>query len=184
VDYAPDGSVESVDGMDLLFHRMVEDLPLAEGESRELLEAEVRKQFGDAAMREMVGGLSTGLPGRRVDPGESWTWQRRLRALLPMTLDYVSTLAGGTEARASIALAGTISPHEGAAPVTFGPLVLEGSFSGSIKGTVDVDPATGLPLAEDVTQVIAGNVTVAVEGAPPVANPVRIASRRTLKRLE
>lgn len=181
--FAADGTVDRVSGMDALFDGMMEEMAVPAGERREVLAAGIKRQFGDGAMREMVGSLVTGFAGRPVRVGESWEWRRRLQAILPMTLDWTSTLLSREGGRARVALRGRVSPFEEAPPVDLGLARMRSSFTGTVEGEVEVEEATGFPASLRTVQEIAGTLTLEMDGVPPAVNPMRVSSTTTVKRL-
>ena len=182
--FAADGGAESVAGMDALLDSTPPDASLPEGAQRDALALQAKRQFGDEAMREMVGGLHTGFAGRPVAVGESWTWQRRLRAVMPMAIDVTSTLLRREGGRCLIGIEGRISPHEGAAPTDLGPMTLRSALSGTVRGSVEVEESTGLPLEAALRQDVEGTLVLDLPGVARESNPVIIVSSTSLKRVE
>jgi len=164
---APDGRVADVKGVDALITRMMSKLGLPEGPQKAMLEKQLRKQFGNEAVKGMVGDMTSTFPDRAVAIGESWSETKGKLGMFPVMAKNTWTLKSRKGGVASVAVRSEIKPHPTAPTIEMGPLKMTYKLSGSQKGEMQVDEATGWTIRGNITQNISGQLKVQAPGQTP-----------------
>ncbi len=154
----PEGRVTDLKGVDKMFERIFESLDLPEGPIKDSIVESLKNQFGDEALKEMMGNIMTGLPDKPVGIGDSWSHTIVLTKGFPMIIKYTSTLTARKDGVATIKVESTIKSNPDAPPMKMGPMTMKYKFKGSQNGTFRLDEATGWFVEGEVKQEMSGEI--------------------------
>ncbi|MCL2161161.1 MAG: DUF6263 family protein [Betaproteobacteria bacterium] len=152
VTIAPDGSINSVTGLDDIVEDMLH-VAATDGQMAALAGATMKRQFGGAAMKNTLEQSLKIYPASTVRMGETWNSEAAM-TLANVNTDFKTTytLNAVEKDRAVIAIESDIQVSPG--------LGMEGKLAGTQTGTVIIDTSAGVPLTVDVSQKAGGSVVV------------------------
>ena len=147
---APDGSVKSVTGMDAIVEDMSRAVA-ADGPTAAQAGAAMKRQFGDAAMKNTLEQSFKIYPANVVKIGDSWNSETTMMTA-NMNIDFntKSTLKEIEMRNAVVAIESDIKMSSDA----------KGKIAGTQVGTVIIDGTTGLPLTADMSQNAKGFIVM------------------------
>jgi len=149
---APNGSVKSVTGMDVIGANMANALA-GDNQMTAQLGAQMKQQFNDANMNNMFEQSFKFYPDNPVKVGNSWDLENTMMMNNVNTGSKTKyTLKSVNRNIAAIAVEGEIEMNMGAG--------MEGKVTGTQAGAMTVDAKTGLPLSGEVSQNMKGALKV------------------------
>lgn len=157
------GKVTAVGGMTALLERMMDSL--TEGEegtppaALAVIREQLRKQFGDESMRQMLSRATGYIPPSAVGTGDTWNVELVLLAPYPMQTDTAYTLGEVRGESVTIGARGTVKPAPGEAVVEMGPVRMRVDLTGTQEGSFEVDRESGWLIRGEVTQSMKGTMT-------------------------
>jgi hypothetical protein len=185
-DMTPEGRVTRVAGVDAMLDHVVKSIQIPVPGAREQLREQMKQQFGDKAMKEMMEKMFATFPDGPVGVGESWSRTITLTSGFPMILENTWTLEDRSGGIAKIRCDSKIKPSPEAKPMEIGPMNLTHRLSGTQHGTTEVDEATGWPVRAELHQDLSG--TIRVSGLPGMASgtewPMKVKSEITMERVD
>ena len=170
LDFTPEGRVTRVEGLDAVLARMIEKLELPAGAMKKMMEDQLKKQFGDKAMRETMEQLMAMYPEGPVGIGDSWTKKVKLTKAFPLEMENTYVLKERKGGVAILDTRSTLKSDPKAEPMKMGPLSLSYDLTGKQEGQVEMDEATGWTLGAKMTQEFSGKMKM--EGAPGMTEPL------------
>ena len=151
VNVAPDGSVNSVTGMDAIVESMMQSVASGNPMGAQM-GASMKQQFNDDAMKSTFEQSFKIYPDRAVKAGDSWnTEQTTSQAGMNSIIKTQYTVKEIKNNIATIQLESNVSMK----PATQG---MEGDLSGMQTGVLLVDAKTGMTISSELTQNIKGSV--------------------------
>jgi len=167
---SPEGEVLGVEGVGALLKKMLDSLELPPGAQSDVVRRSIEEQFGDEAIKEMMGKTMFVYSREPVSVGDSWGQTSVIRRVMPMIVQNTLTLKGREKGVARLDVNGTIKPNpEGTGMVIAGMRVLY-ELRGAQAGTVEVEEATGWPVRSRVGQRVAGEMKIGGQPGAPVVN--------------
>lgn len=170
LDMTAEGRVTRVEGIDALLAHMIEKLKLPAGAMKTMMEDQLKKQFGDKAMRETMEQLMAMYPDKPVGIGDSWTRKVKVTKGFPLEMENTYVLKDRKGGVAILDTKSTLKSDPKAEPMKMGPLSISYALSGKQEGQVEMDEATGWTLGAKLTQEFSGTMTM--EGAPGMTGPM------------
>jgi len=150
---APDGSVKSVTGMEVIVEEMVQAVA-ADGPQAARMGAEVRKQFGDAALKSMFERSLKIYPANAVRTGDSWHSEITLSlANMNAVIKTKYTLKEVKKNMATVAA-------ESDMMIDMAEMGVEAKLAGTQTGTMVIDTRTGMPVKSDALGNVKGSYEV------------------------
>lgn len=165
---APDGQVDQVAGMssvvDEVSKKLVEEtkkqlanmkLPAEaqamqgmmsqmQGMITEMVETQIRRTIGDAAMQESMGDLLTMYTTTPVRVGDTWTrGVVRSQGMYPSISSETWKLVENKDGIAKLEFQSQIAPNNNAPAMTFAGMSIQMLLSGQSSGTVELETANG-----------------------------------------
>lgn len=162
----PRGHVREVGGVSAMLEHVIEALDLPEGPMKEAMVARLKRQFGDQALKEVMGNMMVTYPAAPVGIGDTWPHRVTLTRGFPMTMDHTLTLKGREGGLATLAVRTKVEPDTGAPPLQLGPMKMTYSLSGTQEGTIQVDKAAGRTRRGTMKQRFTGSV--GISGMPGI----------------
>ena len=170
---APDGTVQSVEGMDVVADKVVTvlkdtmqkqmgSLPpeaLANmGDMNSMFDG-VKKMMGDEAMKKQMQGMTGFYPDQPVSLGSTWTRTIPVGGPMPMNVDMTYTVAARGGGVMNVKFEGDIKTAPGGG-MDLGFMKMDFQMSGTQSGTMQVDEATGWVTASSIQQSMEGSMKV------------------------
>ncbi len=176
---APDGHVEEIRAADAVRERMANRLDLPPGAMGDALKKSLRDQFGDGALKEMMGRMTAVLPDKTVTIGDSWTRTVTVHTQARVIVDSTWTLDSRRRGVAVISVSSTVKSDPEAAPIEMGPRKLSYELSGTQEGTLELNQATGWIIRGKLTEQLSGKVSLG-----DMYGPISIQTVTTLEPVE
>lgn len=171
------GKVLSLDGVDKMIEDVMGSLKAGDAQQRAQLQLQLKQQFGNEALRQMMEQMMALYPGRRVKIGESWNKTLQMGGAVPMTLKRQWTLIAVRGGYAFLRVKADILPNKNSPPLRMGPLELRYNLTGHQTGTLFLQIESGFPMRGKSKQFLQGTIQVSSKApnVPPKMNwPVKI----------
>ncbi len=150
VTVAPDGSVNSVTGMEAIAEGMAQAVA-TDGPIAAQMGASMKQQFSDASLKNSFEQSLKIYPANPVKVGDSWEAEQTLSISgMNTTTKTKYTLKEIKKNIAIIAVESTLNMKPAAG--------MEGSLSGTQTGTMQVETKTGMPVSSEISQDIKGSI--------------------------
>jgi hypothetical protein len=169
------GDAKEFQGMSAALEAMAEGLDVPEGPMRDSLMEGLKGQFGDEAMKDMMEKAMKVYPERPVAPGESWPVRLDLRKPMALSMDNTFRLVEVRGGAAVIDSESAITTPADAPPMVMGPVSVRYSLTGSQKGRMEMDVASGWVRSADLALELSGQLDIQGPGAQSV--PMKIKGR-------
>jgi hypothetical protein len=168
----PQGHVSELTGVDQMLQKVFDAIEVPDPQMKEAVLADLKRQFGDAALGEMMERTMAIFPDKPVGVGDSWTQTMTLNTGFPSITENTWTLTGRKDGVATVEVKSTLKPNEKAAPMKMGPFSMTFDLSGTQTGTFKLDEATGWFVGGTITQDISGEMSVT--GAPDTQGEIKV----------
>jgi len=174
VDLTPKGEVARVDGADQLAARMAENIEVPVPMLRPVMEQQIKQQFGDQAMKEMVEQMVGFRPDEPVAIGGSWSKRIAVTRGFAAILNSTWTLKSHKDGVAVVEVASTVEPNPDAAALDMGFAKLGYTLRGTQNGSLELDESTGWVVRSTVNQSLSGELTMKGGPGGDAAMPISI----------
>jgi len=168
---APEGTVQSVEGMDEVADKMVKSMKDAMGQQMANLAPQaksmmgnmdgmfdgMKKMMGNDAMKKQVQPLTGFYPDQPVRVGDTWTKTLPVGGPMPMTMDVTYTVTARGGGVMNLDFDGVIKSTPGGG-MDLGFMKMEFDLSGTQSGTMQVDEATGWTTASTADLSMEGSM--------------------------
>ena len=155
----PTGKVSDLEGVKAML-KAAEDAVPQEGRGRQWLIGEVKRRFGEDGLKQTMEAAFAFLPTEPVAVGDSWKRTIAGDNGVPVIAEQTYTLTKRAEGTATIELKATLKPHEGGAAPRPGRGTVKYEISGTQKGTLTVDEATGCLFKTTIAQELKGKMVM------------------------
>lgn len=153
------GEVLSVKGTEDLLDKGISQIDGVDETTMATLKGQLKRQFGDEAMKSNMGQISAIFPSKKVKVGKTWKKEVSTKTIMALNMSSVYTLDKVEDGKAYISFETEITPGEGE-PMEMGPMTMEYSLEGVQSGNMILDLATGFTLEGNVEQDMGGNVEI------------------------
>ncbi|NQT16347.1 MAG: hypothetical protein HQ582_26555 [Planctomycetes bacterium] len=153
IDVTPLGQVTKVAGAEELISRILDNV----GSAGAVAER-ARREYGDEAMKEVMGDVLATFPAEPVAIGDSWSKRSITTRGLAVTVNNTWTLKSRRRGVAVLDLRSTVQPNPDGQGVSTGDVRLEYDVRGTQSGFLQIDEATGWVLGSTVSQRVSGEV--------------------------
>jgi hypothetical protein len=181
--FTPKGKIEELTGVDEMLDKMFEGIELPDGELKDKMLEDMKKQFGADALKEMMENMMAMFPDKPVGVGDFWKQKVTITRGFPMVIESTYTLAGREDGVAELEVESTIEPNADAEPMKVGPMSMKFKLKGTQEGTLKINEATGWFVEGKMTQEMEGETIIS--GAPgqgeEMSIPMRIKSTITFE---
>lgn len=157
---SPGGRILNLGGVDDLLNKMIEAMGLPENPEKEIVIRDLKRQFGEDALKQSIEQATGFYPEKPVGLGESWTNEINLSSGFPMQIISNYTLKSRQDGQATIDFTSQIKSDSSIGSMKMGPLTMVYNITGSQTGAILADEATGLPLSSKSKLQFSGTVTV------------------------
>ena len=165
-ELTPQGRPTRVVGADQLVARMAENLDVPASPLGAMVEPQMKEQFGDQALKELMEQMMGFYPDQAVGVGDTWTRKMVVTKGQPMVMNNTWTLKSRKDGVALIDVESTLEPNPDAGAVEAGPGTLRHLLRGTQQGSIELDEATGWVLRSTFKRELSGDL--ALGGGPPV----------------
>lgn len=172
VDLTSKGEAARVEGADQLVARMMEKIELPMPALQPVVEQQLKQQFGDQAMKEMMEQMVGVYPDEPVGVGDSWSKRRVVSRGLAAIMNNTWTLKSRENGVAVLDVQSTVGPNPDAPALDMGIAKLQYALRGTQNGSIELDEATGWVLRSTVNQSLSGELTI--QGGPEAGQPMSV----------
>jgi len=160
----PLGRIRKVTGIEAEATRILEGIHQLEQPHNAFLRAFLKNQFTDQAIREAIGVMFANYPDHPVAIGDSWTGRSVISKHNAMIIESTWTLKDRREGRSVIEVDSRILINPEALPLEIGQMKLTQEVTGEMKGTLELNEATGWIMSSSMDQQYSGEIKI--EGNP------------------
>lgn len=154
------GKIINVSGTDKIIDNMLEDFDLPiDDEMKEQMEENMKNQFGDDAMNEMMQKMFAIYPEEPVGIGDSWHAKFVFTKGFPMILNNTWKLREIKNGKMYIDIYSKIEPNKDAKLMQMGGVEISYELSGEQKGYIIVDTLTGWLIGSKIDQEFEGKIS-------------------------
>jgi hypothetical protein len=173
LDMTPEGRVIRVEGADQLLARVTESIDIAVPAMRSTIETQMKQQFGDQALKEMMEQMMAIYPEEAVAVGDSWSRKMTVARGFPMIIDNNWTLKSRADGVAVVEVSSKVEPNPDAGPMEMGGMSIQQKLRGTQNGTIEIDETSGWVVKSTLNQDFSGEMTV-VGGPQEVTIPMSL----------
>ncbi len=155
----PTGEMTDVRGADQMVAEILGAMNLPAGSARDQVEALLRTQLSDEALKDSFEKAALFYPDKPVAVGDSWSGQIALASGMPMILDTTWTLKARKNGVATVETRSDARPNPGAKPLELAGMSISYELSGVQSGSMDLDEKTGWLLGGTLKQDVSGKVS-------------------------
>ncbi|NQT16348.1 MAG: hypothetical protein HQ582_26560 [Planctomycetes bacterium] len=185
VDLTAKGKATNVEGADQLVAALTETIEVPMPALQTVVEEQLKRQFGNEAMKEMMEQMIGVYPDGPAGPGDSWTRKVAVSRGFSAIMNDTWTLKSRQNGVAALDLQSTVEPDPDAGVLDMGLAKVTYELGGTRNGSVELDEATGWVLRSTVQQSLSGELKV--EGGPEagggMAIPLSIEGTTRVERL-
>lgn len=171
------GKVLALEGVDKMIDDVMGSLKAGDAQQRAQLQLQLKQQFGNEALRQMMEQMMALYPGKSVKIGESWSKTLNMGGAVPMILKRQWTLVALRGGFAFLRVKADVLPNKKSPPLRMGPLELRYNLTGHQTGTLFLQLESGFPMRGKSKQFLEGTIKVTSKApnVPPNMNwPVKI----------
>lgn len=156
----PRGRVTKLEGVTALINDVMKGMKLEDPAMADQVRSMMVENFGDESLKESFSMMSSYYPEKPVAVGDTWKSRAELKKPSPMVLEMSMTLKSRKDGRATVAMDCKVSPPKEVPIVDMGGAKIKTELSGTQKGTIEFDEATGWTRTCLIDQELKGSVTV------------------------
>lgn len=162
IKMTPQGRILEISGTDKIIDDMLKnfDLP-ADSVMIEQMRENLKNQYGNEAMKEVMEKTFVFYPDKPVGVGNSWSAKFNLTRGFPMTLINAWKLRSIKNGKVHIDLYTKIEPNTKTSLMQIGDMKMSYVLSGEQKGYIIVDTLTGWMIESTTEQSFEGKVNIA-----------------------
>ncbi|MHC4404828.1 MAG: DUF6263 family protein [Planctomycetota bacterium] len=175
IEMTPEGTVTKVEGADEMLERIAEQVPAGGA----MVKEQLKKQFGDEALKQMMEKVTAIYPDNPVDIGDSWNTSIEVTTGFPISMENTYTLIARRDGVAVLDVRSTVKGNPNAKPIEMGPMKIKYNLSGSQYGETEIDEATGWPVKSTMKQDLSGQVEMI--GGPAAMSPWPISIKSDIR---
>lgn len=176
VSFTPMGSVLEISGLDTLITNIIKSLKLPPGPKAKMAEDQLKKQFGNEAMKEMMENMMSIYPKNKVGVGSTWSKRVVVKSGFPLIMDSTYKLTAYKGENAVLDVMSKVYPNPKGKPLFMGPVSMRYALGGTQKGTSEVSTKTGMSAVALLHQQMAGSMHLKTNEGKSMTMPMRIKS--------
>ena len=178
IKISPQGLVGELKGTEVIIDKIVAKLNIPDGPQKTFFEQNLKNEFGDKAMKEMMQNMFAIWPENAVGVGDSWEKTIAISRGMPLTIDTIYTVKSIKKDSATIQISSTIKSDPETAINLGAGAKLFYDISGTQEGRMHLKISEGWIENSTIEQTISG--TAKLEGNPQMPEglswPMRISS--------
>jgi hypothetical protein len=152
------GRILDIQGIDAMIEAILQNM--GSDNNIEALKANLKKQYGDTAIKEMSQQFMLDFPKDSIGIGEGWTAKTSITKGVSIDLETIYTLRERINGKAIFDISAVITPNSAAEPLDFGMYKMRYSLAGKQEGTVQIDETDGFSSSGQTKQLFAGDIEV------------------------
>ena len=137
-----------------------------------LVEQQMKQQFGDQAMKELMEQMIGVYPDEPVGVGDSWSKRSVVSRGLAAIVNNTWTLKSRENGVAVLDVQATVEPNPDAPALEMGVAKIQYALRGTQNGSIELDEATGWVVRSTVNQSLSGDLTV--QGGPEAGQQMSV----------
>jgi FKBP-type peptidyl-prolyl cis-trans isomerase len=184
---SPAGRVLDMQGLDAMLQTMTSKIDIPNPQMREMVQAQMKAQFGADNIKKMAESSSAVYPDKPVAIGDTWTRGSTAVGMggFGMTTQTTYTLKDRRDGIAYIDVVSKMGSEGDAAVLKIGTVDVKNDLSGEVKGSMELDEATGWVRKSEQRTQLSGKVTTVIhrpapEGDLTVETPLSVDGRTRL----
>ena len=155
---SPGGKVTELEGISQMQEKMIEAMEIPDSVQRNVYLNDLKKQFGEDAIRQSIEQMTDFYPSKSVRIGDTWKTGMDRSAGMPMRIESNYTLISRTDGVDSIDVSCQIKNNPESNSVNMGNMTMTYDIDGDQTGSILVDESTGLPIESNLSLNFAGNI--------------------------
>lgn len=150
------GEVASVKGVEEMMQRLLVSASGGDSVMGSKLVAGMQSVMNEDILKNMIEQSLKIFPDGKVATGDSWKKDMTIKQPLPMNIASTYTLKDVSGSNAKLDVSSTITPGQGGMQMM--GMTIETDLSGTQKGSMELEAATGMVLSSKIHQDIAGKM--------------------------
>jgi hypothetical protein len=155
---SPTGQILDIQGIDAMMESILQKI--GADNHIENVRENLKKQYGDAAIKEMSQQFMLNFPKEPIGVGESWTAKTSISKGIFVDLETTYTLRERRNGTALFDISSVITPNSAKEPMDFGLFKMRYVLSGKQEGTVQIEEADGFSSSGQIKQHFTGEIEV------------------------
>ncbi|MBN1917815.1 MAG: hypothetical protein JW889_07900 [Verrucomicrobia bacterium] len=155
----PDGTLVALEGVNEMLEAALKSIALPEA-SRERLRESLEQQFGRQALRELIEGHLSHIPGKPAGIGDTWSHTLDVESGYAATFEAQYTLREREHGVATIGTRIKLTPNAAAPLQKLGGAMVRYELEGTQEGSFRIDEASGWYIDGALTQRLKGDMLV------------------------
>jgi hypothetical protein len=158
IKVSPTGQILDIQGIDAMMEAVLQKM--GSGKDIETLKENLKKQYGDTAIKEMSQQFMLDFPREPIGLGEGWTAKTSISKGIYADLETTYTLRERKNGTAFFDISAVITPNAVREPVDFGLFKMRYLLSGKQEGTVQIAEADGFSSSGQTKQQFSGEIEI------------------------
>lgn len=155
---SPDGKVTGLKGISEMQEKMIEAMDIPDSLQQSVYINDLKKQFGEDAIRQSIEQIIGFYPSKPVRVGDSWKSGMDKSAGFPMRIESNYTLISRVNGVDSIDVSSRIKNNPENNVVKMGAVSMSYNIDGNQAGTILVEENTGLPISLNLNLNFSGSL--------------------------
>ena len=155
---SPKGKVTGLKGISEMQEKMIEAMDIPDSLQQSVYINDLKKQFGEDAIRQSIEQIIDFYPSKPVQIGDSWKSGMDKSAGFPMRIESNYTLKSRVNGVDSIDVSSQIKNNPENNVVKMGAVSMSYNIDGNQTGTILVEENTGLPISSNLNLNFSGSL--------------------------
>jgi hypothetical protein len=155
---SPDGKVTGLKGISEMQQKMIEAMDIPDSLQQSVYTNDLKKQFGEDAIRQSIEQIIGFYPSKPVRVGDSWKSGMDKSGGFPMRIESNYTLKSRVAGVDSIDVSSQIKNNPENNVVKMGAVSMTYNIDGNQTGTILVEENTGLPISSNLNLNFSGSL--------------------------
>lgn len=177
LEIGPTGEIRSLTDVTHLVDRVIAKLVLPAGVDPAAVRDDLRRHFGEDALREMLQTVLSIYPDREVGVGDQWTRRMQVTRGFPHEQTNTYELRDFDDERAVVSIRSKVKSLAAAPSVRSGLTQMQLDLEGTQRGRLTIDRRTGMVVVAEILQDLEGTLTTSIPGVDPLVTDMELSGR-------